>query len=135
MSNKTRTAAHAAIDRAPPEDLARVAHNLVEDLCGTIDAIARQCAAQTHHYINRPRPSTSPPPSKETEAELLQERQVVALERMPYARNLREAAELLELSISKVKELVASGVLDGVRIEKTTWITPESMRAFVRGAE
>jgi hypothetical protein len=80
MSNETRTAAHAAIDRASPEDLARVAHNLVEDLCGTIDAIAKQCVAQTHHYINRPRPSMSPPPPAETEAELLQERQVVALE-------------------------------------------------------
>lgn len=80
MSNKARTAAHAAIDRASPEDLARVAHLLVEDLCGTIDAVARQCVAQTHAYINHARPSTSPPPSQQTEAKLLQERQVVAIE-------------------------------------------------------
>ena len=80
MSNETRTKAHAAIDRASPEDLARVAHNLVEDLCGTIDALAKQCVAQTHAYIHQSRPSKSPPPPAETEAELLQERQVVAIE-------------------------------------------------------
>lgn len=80
MSNETKTAAHAAIDRASPEDLAQTAHLVIEDLCGVIDAIARQAAAQTHSYIHHARPSTSPPPSKETEAELLQERQVVAIE-------------------------------------------------------
>ena len=109
MSNETRTAAHAALDRASPENLAQTAHNIVEDLCGVIDAIARQAAAQTHSYINQarrgatfsaqgvehrvgpdcpacnPRPSTSPPPSKETEAELLQSRQVKALEQIAYA--------------------------------------------------
>ena len=133
MSSKTRTAAHAAIDRASPEDLARVAHNLVEDLCGTIDAIAAQAAAQTHHYINRPRPSTSPPPSAKTEAEMLMERQAVALESIPHVLNVRQAAFALELSITEVRELVASGVLDGVRIGKNTMITPESMRDFVGG--
>lgn len=75
-----RRNAHADIDRASPDDLARVAHNLVDDLADIIEAIARQAAAQTHHYINHPRPSSSPPPSQETEAELLQERQVVAIE-------------------------------------------------------
>ena len=80
LSRIRRRNAHADIDRASPEDLASVAHNLVDDLADIIDAIARQAAAQTHHYINHPRPSTSPPPSQETEAELLQERQVVAIE-------------------------------------------------------
>ena len=80
LSRTRRRNAHADIDRASPEDLASVAHNLVDDLVDIIDAIARQAADQTRHYISRPLPSTSPPPSKETEAELLQERQVVAIE-------------------------------------------------------
>ena len=84
MSNETRTAAHAAIDRASPEDLARVAHDLVNDLSSVIDAIAAQAVAQTRNYLFPARPSTSPPPSKETEAELLQERQAWALERICY---------------------------------------------------
>ena len=108
MSNETRTAAHAALDRASPENLAQTAHNIVENLCGVIDAIARQAAAQTRNYLFparpstfyaqgvehrvgpdcpacNPPPSTSPPPSKETEAELLQSRQVKALEQIAYA--------------------------------------------------
>jgi hypothetical protein len=80
LSRTRRRNAHADIDRASPEDIASVAHNLVDDLIDIIDAIARHAADQTRHYISRPRPSTSPPPSAETEAELLQERQVVAIE-------------------------------------------------------
>lgn len=82
MSNETRTAAHAAIDRASPENLAQTAHNVVDNLCYVIDAVAAQAAAQQLQHYRRP--STSPPPSKETEAELLQERQVVALERIGF---------------------------------------------------
>lgn len=85
LSRTRRRNAHADIDRASPEDLASVAHNLVDDLIDIIDAIARHAADQTRHYISRPRPSTSPVPSKETEAELLQERQVEALEQIAYA--------------------------------------------------
>ena len=84
LSRTRRRNAHADIARASPEDLASVAHNLVDDLVDIIDAIARHAADQTRHYISRPRPSTSPVPSKETEAELLQERQVAALERIGF---------------------------------------------------
>jgi hypothetical protein len=94
MSNETRTAAHAAIDRASPEHLAQTAHNVIEDLCGVIDAIARQAAAQSHHYIHHPRPSTSLPPSKATEEEMLQERQVVAIEAI--AEHLETLASAIE---------------------------------------
>lgn len=80
LSRIRRRNAHADIDRASPEDIASVAHNLVDDLIDIIEAIARQAVAQTRHYISPPRPSTSPPPSQETKDELLQERQVVAIE-------------------------------------------------------
>lgn len=94
LSRIRRRNAHADIDRASPEDLAGVAHNLVNDLADIIDAIARQAAAQTHSYINHARPSTSPPPSNETEAELLQERQVVAIEAI--AEHLETLASVVE---------------------------------------
>ena len=85
LSRLRRRNAHADIDRASPDDIARVAHNLVDDLADIIEAIASQAAAQTRNYLFPARPSTSPPPSQETEAELLQERQVKALEQIAYA--------------------------------------------------
>jgi hypothetical protein len=66
-------------------DFEQLAHDLVDDLCNVTDVIAKQCAAQTHAYINRPRPSTSPPPSNETEKETLQARRVAALESIALA--------------------------------------------------
>ena len=90
LSRIRRRNAHADIDRAAPGDLAGVAHSLVDDLSAIVDAIAQQAADQTRHYISRPRPSTSPPPSKETETELLQERQVVALERIAQAMTVTQ---------------------------------------------
>lgn len=83
MSTLNRTGAHAALfsgttlDRLEFEQLA---HDLIDDLCNVTDAVAAQAAAQSHAYLNHPRPSTSRPPSNETEKEQLQTRRVKALE-------------------------------------------------------
>lgn len=140
LSRTRRRNAHADIDRASPEDLASVAHNLVDDLVDIIDAIARQAAAQTHSYIHHARPSTSPPPSQETEAELLQERQVVALERIAQAMTVAprrealtttQAGELLEVSNSRVQYLASKGRFTAVMVGKRWAIDRESLGKFI----
>jgi hypothetical protein len=81
-----RRNAHAALTTATPVDrldFVRLAHDIVDNLCDVIDAVAAQAAAQ--ELQRHRRPSTSSPPSKETEAELLQQRQVKALEQIAYA--------------------------------------------------
>jgi hypothetical protein len=88
MSSFNRKGAHDALVRGTFLDrleFEQLAHDLVDDFCNVTDVIAKQCAAQTHAYINRPRPSTSPPPSNETEKETLQARRVAALESIALA--------------------------------------------------
>jgi len=88
MSSLNRKGAHDALVRGTFLDrleFEQLAHDLVDDFCNVTDVIAKQCAAQTHAYINRPRPSTSPPPSNETEKETLQARRVAALESIALA--------------------------------------------------
>jgi hypothetical protein len=88
MSSLNRKGAHDALVRGTFLDrleFEQLAHDLVDDLCNVTDVIAKQCAAQTHAYIDRPRPSTSPPPSNETEKETLQTRRVAALESIALA--------------------------------------------------
>ena len=106
MSSLNRTGAHAALVRGTTLDrleFEQLAHDLVDDLCNVTDAVAAQAVAQTRNYLVparpstfyaqgvehrvgpdcpacNPRPSTSPPPSNETEKELLQARRVKALE-------------------------------------------------------
>lgn len=88
MSSLNRTGAHAALfsgttlDRLEFEQLA---HDLVDDLCNVTDAVAAQAVAQTRNYLFPARPSTSPPPSNETEKETLQARRVKALEAIAIA--------------------------------------------------
>jgi hypothetical protein len=88
MSTLNRKGAHDALVRGTFLDrleFEQLAHDLVDDLCNVTDVIAKQCAAQTHAYINRPRPSTSSAPSNETEKEKLQARRVAALETIAIA--------------------------------------------------
>jgi len=88
MNTLNRTGAHAALfsgttlDRLEYEQLA---HDIVDDLCNVTDAVANQAAAQSHAYLNHPRPSTSRLPSNETEKEQLQARRVKALEAIALA--------------------------------------------------
>jgi hypothetical protein len=88
MSILDRKGAHAALVRGTFLDrleFEQLAHDLIDDLCNVTDVIAKRCAAQTHAYINHPRPSTSPVPSNETEKETLQARRVAALEAIALA--------------------------------------------------
>lgn len=83
MSTLNRKGAHDALVRGTLLDrleFEQLAHDLVDDLCNVTDVLAKQCAAQTHAAINHPRPSTSRPPTNETEKEQLQARRVKALE-------------------------------------------------------
>lgn len=88
MSTLNRKGAHDALVRGTFLDrleFEQLAHDLVDDLCNVTDAVAKQAVAQTHHYINHHRPSTSPTPSNETEKETLQARRVKALEAIALA--------------------------------------------------
>jgi hypothetical protein len=88
MSTLNRRGAHDALVRGTFLDrleFEQLAHDLVDDLCNVTDAVAKQAVAQTHAYINHPRPSTSPVPSNETEKETLQARRVKALEAIALA--------------------------------------------------
>jgi hypothetical protein len=81
-----RNLAHAVLSSAAlvsTAELERTAHEIVDRLWGIIDAVAAQAAAQEMQRHRRP--STSPPPSRETEAELLQARRVKALEAIAIA--------------------------------------------------
>ena len=121
LSRIRRRNAHADIDRASPEDLASVAHNLVDDLADIIEAIARQAADQTRHYINRPRPSTSPPPSQETGAELPQERAPVkeaTTKNDTDLLTLPEVAQVLRVRVAQVLRLEHNKELRVVRLSR-----------------
>jgi hypothetical protein len=88
MSTLNRAGAHASLVRGTfldRPDFEQLAHDLIDDLCNVTDALAKQCVAQTHAYIHQSRPSTSPPPSNETEKETLQARRVKALETIAIA--------------------------------------------------
>lgn len=81
-----RQSAHATLTRATMVDrleFEALAHDIVDSLCDVIDAVGKQAAAQElrhQHYIRR-----LPPPSNETEAEMLQARRVKALEAIALA--------------------------------------------------
>ena len=95
-----RKSAHAALTTAAPvsrQDFEVLAHDIVDNLCDVIDSIAKLAAAQELQYHRHARglgvgswegiagPSKAAPPSNETEAEKLQQRQVAALEQIAYA--------------------------------------------------
>jgi len=92
-----RNLAHAVLSSAAlvsSAELERTAHDIVDNLWGVIDVVAKQAAAQELQHqrharglgvgswegVTGPAPSRSPPPSNETESERQHERQTLALE-------------------------------------------------------
>lgn len=116
-----RNNAHKLIDGGG----AARAHDVVDNLCDVIDAIAKQVAAQSAQH--------------ELQLKRLR-RQIGGAERSPMSQErfglrIREAAEALGLGMTNTRKLVASGALPSVRIGKRIIITPESIRAFLAKAK